>query len=255
MSYTSKATGVRGEIIIYQTEDGLNQLEVKLEKETVWLSRQQMAELFGRDYKTVSKHINNVFKDGELRKNSVVAKFATTGSDGKKYQVEYYNLDVIIAVGYRVKSQRGAQFRIWATSVLKDHLVKGYSFNRKRLAEKGVKELQDVVTLLSRTLESHELVTDEGRAVLDIVNRYAGTWKLLLQYDEDNLPVPGNRHKTRAGLELEKIRAAIKSLKMELVARDEATELFGQERAMGWPGSSAPSIRLLAVETCIRVSK
>ena len=114
-----------GEILIYQTEDGLTKIDVNIHDETVWLSIDQTAELFQRDKSTISRHIKNVFQDGELVRNSVVANFATTASDGKTYQVDYYNLDVIISVGYRVKSQRGVQFRIWATSILKEYAVSG----------------------------------------------------------------------------------------------------------------------------------
>jgi len=102
--------------------------------------------------------------------------------------VAFYNLDIIISVGYRVKSQRGTQFRIWATTILKDHLVRGYSFNQRRLAEIGVEEVRQVLSLLAGTLESNNLVSDEGLAILEVVNRYARTWQLLLQYDENNLP-------------------------------------------------------------------
>jgi len=114
-----------GEILIYQTEDGLTKIDVNIHDETVWLSIDQTAELFQRDKSTILRHIKNVFEDGELVRNSVVANFATTASDGKTYQVDYYNLDVIISVGYRVKSQRGVQFRIWATSILKEYAVSG----------------------------------------------------------------------------------------------------------------------------------
>ena len=109
-----------GEILIYRTKDGQTKLDVKLENETIWLSLDQMAELFQRDKSTVSRHIKNIFQEGELDQNSVVANFATTAADGKTYQVDYYNLDVIISVGYRVKSLRGTQFRIWATAELRN---------------------------------------------------------------------------------------------------------------------------------------
>lgn len=112
----------RGEIIIYQTEDGLTKIDVIMHDETVWLSLEQMADLFQRDKSTISKHIKNIFEDGELVRNSVVGKFATTAADGKTYQVDYYNLDVIISVGYRVKSQRGVQFRIWVMNILKEYI-------------------------------------------------------------------------------------------------------------------------------------
>ena len=221
----------QGELIVYQADDGRMAVDVRLEDETVWLSRKEMAVLFDRDYKTVAKHINNVFNEGELRQDSVVAKFATTGNDGKTYQVEYYNLDVIISVGYRVKSQQGTRFRIWATSVLKDYLVKGYTLNQKRLLEKGLGEARQMLELVGNTLKSHEQLSDEGRAVFDIVNAYGRTWKLLWQYDEDSLTLPKKQSGSRqAILELAAARSAIGSLKEKLLKKSEATALFGQER-------------------------
>ena len=156
----------KGEIIIYQTEDGLSKIDVKVENETVWLSLDQMADLFQRDKSTISRHIRNVFSDGELSKDSVVANFATTASDGKTYQVDYYNLDVIISVGYRVKSLRGTQFRIWATSVLKDYMLKGFAMDDDRLKGNAGgnywKELLDRI----RDIRSSEKVL--YRQVLDL---------------------------------------------------------------------------------------
>ena len=114
----------RTELMMYQTEDGQTKIDVRMENETVWLSLDQMAELFQRDKSTISRHIKNIFEEGELQRNSVVAKFATTASDGKTYQVDHYNLDVIISVGYRVKSHRGTQFRIWAMGILKEYMKK-----------------------------------------------------------------------------------------------------------------------------------
>ena len=127
----------KGEILIYKTEDGLTKIDVTLEDETVWLSLDQMAELFQRDKSTVSRHIKNIFKEGELVQSSVVANFATTAADGKRYNVDYYNLDVIISVGYRVKSLRGTQFRIWATKRLKEYMIKGFTLDDERLKELG----------------------------------------------------------------------------------------------------------------------
>ena len=156
----------RGEIIIYQTEDGLTKINVNLQNETVWLSLDQMAELFQRDKSTISRHIKNVFNEGELSKNSVVANYATTASDGKTYQVEYYNLDVIISVGYRVKSLRGTQFRIWANSVLKEYIIKGFAMDDERLKGNSGgnywKELLDRI----RDIRSSEKVL--YRQVLDL---------------------------------------------------------------------------------------
>ncbi len=222
-----------GEIVLYQADDGRASIDVYLRDETVWLTQAQMVELFQKTKQNISFHIRNIFREGELREESVVKEYLTTAADGKRYKTKYYNLDVIISVGYRVKSHRGTQFRIWATSVLKDHLVKGYSLNQKRLAEKGTKELQQVLTLLSNTLEGYNLVNEEGKAVLDIVNRYAGTWRLLLQYDEDNLPAPGRKQAPKTVLSIDQARAAVSSLKQELAVRGEATDLFGQERGEG----------------------
>ena len=219
-----------GEIIIYQTEDGQSSLKVHLEEETVWLSLNQMVELFGRDKSVISRHLNNIFKSGELKRGSVVAKNATTAVDGKTYQVDYYNLDAIISVGYRVNSLRGTQFRIWATSVLRDHLIKGYTVNERRLAEKGLLEMEQAVDLLSRTLHGNELISDEGKAVLEVVSRYAKSWSILLQYDEDRLELPEDRHLSAQSLDYDQAIEVIVTLKKELIKRQEAGDLFGQER-------------------------
>ncbi|MFC1523828.1 virulence RhuM family protein [Thermodesulfobacteriota bacterium] len=220
----------QGEIIIYQTEDGQSSLEVHLAEETVWLTLNQIAGLFDRDKSVVSRHLRNIFQSGELSKDSVVAKNATTVADGKTYQVDYYNLDAIISVGYRVNSIRGTQFRIWASSVLKEHIIKGYSTNERRLAEKGLSEMEQAVALLSRTLQSHELVTAEGKAVLEVVSRYAKSWSLLLQYDEDRLEVPERRQPSKSVIDYEQATRAIATMKNDLLDRGEAGDLFGRER-------------------------
>ena len=127
----------KSNIIIYTTQDGMAKIETTFDEDTVWLSIDQMAELFQRDKSTISRHIKNIFTEGELQRDSVVAKFATTASDGKTYQVDYYNLDVIISVGYRVKSKRGTQFRIWATNILKEYMKKGFAMDDERLKNLG----------------------------------------------------------------------------------------------------------------------
>ena len=225
-----------GKIILYQSEDGHTSMDVHLKDETVWLTLNQIAELLDRDKSVISRHLGNVFQTGELAREAVVAKNATTASDGKTYQVDYYNLDAIISVGYRVNSKRGTQFRIWATTILKDHLVRGYSLNQRRLAEKGVEDVRQILSLLAGTLESHNLVSDEGLAVLEVVNRYARTWQLLLQYDENNLPALETKHVAKSGLEFDKASQAIAALKKELMVRKEASEIFGQERGNALSG-------------------
>ena len=156
----------QGDIIIYQTEDGNTKIDVRFENETVWLTLSQIAELFQRDKSTISRHITNVFSDGELEREAVVAKNATTASDGKTYQVEYYNLDVIISVGYRVKSLRGTQFRRWATERLKEYIIKGFTMDDERLKNVGGgnywKELLDRI----RDIRSSEKML--YRQVLDL---------------------------------------------------------------------------------------
>ena len=128
-------------IVIYEDVNGEIKLDVSLENDTLWLSQKQLEVLFDRDKSVISRHIKNIFKDEELDKNSVVAKNATTATDGKIYQVEYYNLDMIISLGYRVNSKRATSFRVWATKILKDYIINGYSINNKRLQQKGLKEL------------------------------------------------------------------------------------------------------------------
>jgi hypothetical protein len=155
-----------GEIIMYQTDDGLTKIEVELRDDTVWLSCDKMAELFQRDKSTVSRHIKNIFAEGELSRNSVVANFATTAADGKTYQVDHYNLDVIISVGYRVKSLRGTQFRIWASAVLKEYIQKGYAMNDDLLKNAGGGNYFDELLARIRDIRSSEKVF--YRKVLDI---------------------------------------------------------------------------------------
>ena len=153
-------------ILMYTTEDGITKVEVTFESDTVWLSLDQMAELFQRDKSTISRHIKNIFADGELNKNSVVANFATTASDGKVYRVDYYNLDVIISVGYRVKSLRGTQFRIWATNVLKEYMRKGFALDDDRLKRLGGGNYFDELLSRIRDIRSSEKVF--WRKVLEI---------------------------------------------------------------------------------------
>ena len=153
-------------IIMYTTEDGLTKIETTFEEDTVWLSIDQMAELFQRDKSTISRHLKNIFEEGELEKNSVVAKNATTASDGKTYQVDYYNLDVIISVGYRVKSLRGTQFRIWATNILKEYMKKGFALDDDRLKRLGGGNYFDELLARIRDIRSSEKVF--WRKVLEI---------------------------------------------------------------------------------------
>lgn len=221
----------RGEVVVYQEGRGKTRIEVRLAGETVWLSLSQMAELFGRDKSVISRHLRGVFESGELTRKSVVAKSATTAADGKTYQVEHFNLDAILSVGYRVNSKRGTQFRIWATQTLREHLLRGYTIDERRLREKGLGELEQAVGLLAKTLTQHALVTDEGRAVLSVVHGYARAWRWLLEYDEGRLAEAPARPKAPAvALTLDLARSAADRLREDLASRGEATTLFGKER-------------------------
>jgi len=218
------------EILVYEAPDGKVRVDVRLDRETVWLSLNQIAELFGRDKSVISRHLRNVFRSEELDRGAVVAKNATTAADGKTYQVEYFNLDAILSVGYRVNSKRGTQFRIWATRTLREHLVRGYTLHEKRLAERGLKEARDTLDLLARTLKQQSLVDETGAAVLDLIKGYADTWRLLLEYDEDRLAAPPGSRPAVGVLDYATADAAIAEFRQELMARNEASELFGNPR-------------------------
>lgn len=205
-------------IQIFETTNGEIQLQVALDHDTVWLSLEQMTALFERDKSVISRHISNVFKEVELDRDSVVAKNATTAADGKIYKVDFYNLDVIISVGYRVKSHRGVQFRQWATLVLKRHLVKGYTLNEKRLQERGI-EFDQAITLLSNTLSSQQLVIPEGEHVIHVISDYARSWSLLQAYDEQSLTENANKQLGMRALDLNYVLAAVDALKRELMVR------------------------------------
>lgn len=224
------------EMIIYQSKDGHVALDVNLSNETLWLSLKQIGQLFGRDKSVISRHLSNIFKNNELDKASVVANFATTALDGKTYQVDYYNLDAIISVGYRVNSTQATQFRIWATQVLKEHLVRGYTTYEKRLAERGLHELEQSLALLQKTLTQNELVNDIGAETIGLIMAYAKTWHVLLAYDENRLQFPEKNNKKLQLLDYDVAFKAINTLKLDLANRGEATNLFGNERGEALQG-------------------
>lgn len=220
-----------GEVIVYEAPDGEVRVDVRLDRETVWLTQAQMAELFGRERSVVTKHVGNAFREGELDPAAVCAKFAHTAADGKTYQVDHYNLDVVISVGYRVKSLRGTQFRIWATRTLREHLVRGYTLDRQRFARNAA-ELEAALSLVRKAAAGEALTSDQGRGLVDVIARYTQTFLLLQRYDEGLLEEPkGNRGGVLPAVE--EARAAIGRLKADLIGRGEATDLFGRERDEG----------------------
>jgi prophage maintenance system killer protein len=219
---------IESNIEIYQLEDGKTETNVQLDKETVWLNLNQMADLFERDKSVISRHVRNIFKEQELEKNSVVAKNATTATDGKIYQVDYYNLDVIISVGYRIKSKRGTQFRIWANGILKDYLIQGFSLNEKKLEKKTeqLKELQDSVKVLGSVLNFKALSNDESIGLLKIISDYAYALDILDQYDYQSLEI-----RNTSGKETYRLTYGEAILQIAIVKKAHGnSDLFGHEK-------------------------
>lgn len=214
------------DIAIYEGAGG--RIEVRLDRENVWLTQAQMGELFGRDQSVISRHIRNVFADGELDPEGNMQKLHIAGSDKP---VAFYNLDVIISVGYRVKSWEGVRFRQWATRTLKEHLTRGYTLNRQRL-EENARELEAALRLVRKAAAGEALTSDQGRGLVDVIARYTQTFLLLQRYDEGLLAEPKG---TPGGAlpTLAEARTAIAELKRCLMARGEAGDLFGQEREDG----------------------
>jgi prophage maintenance system killer protein len=221
------------EIVIF--EASARQVEVHLKGDSLWLTQNQMAELFDVQKPAISKHLKNIFTSGELEEAATVSKMETVQQEGPRSvtrQVDHYNLDAIVSVGYRVNSSRATRFRQWATRVLRDHLLQGYTLNRIRLAERGI-EFEQAVALLSRTLANQQLVNNEGAAVLSVIADYARSWSLLQQYDEQSLTHQATPQTGMQALASPEVLAAIAQLKAELIAKGEATELFGQLRGDG----------------------
>jgi hypothetical protein len=218
------STGM-GEVVLYRAADGGPVLDVRLERDTVWLTQAQMAELFGRERSVLTKHVNNVFREGELGKESNVQILHIAGSDKP---VTFYNLDVIISVGYRVKSQRGTQFRIWTTSVLRQHLVQGYTVHAQRL-----KELNQAVRLVADVAHRRTLSGDEATALLEVVADYAYALEVLDDYDHQRVRLGEVLPGPVAALDLDEARQVI----VRMGERFGASGLFGREKDDGLEGS------------------
>lgn len=223
-----------GKIIVYEAPDGGVRVDVRLDRDTVWLTQDQMSGLFGRERSVITKHVRNVFRDGELDPGATCAKFAQVQIEGGRTvnrEIDHYNLDVIISVGYRVKSAQGTRFRQWATTTLREHLVRGYTLNRQRF-EQNAAELETTLALIRRAAAGEALTTDQGRGLVDVIARYTQTFLLLQRYDEGLLVEPkGNPGGVLPAAS--EARAAIARLKSDLLARGEAGDLFGCEREDG----------------------
>lgn len=220
---------IENQIEIYQNKESGVSLEVKFEGDTVWLSQNQLSELFKQTKQNISLHINNCFKEGELDSNSVVKDSLTTAADGKKYKIKHYNLDVIISVGYRVKSKQGTQFRIWANSILKEYLVKGYSINEKRLAQKEqeVQLLKNGIQILSRAIEEK---TEEN----EWLSIFSKGLQLLDDYDHEELDAKGLTKKNA----IYPTRQDYQELINQMVV-DFDSQVFGKEKDQNFQSSIA----------------
>ncbi len=225
--------GKGGEVILYQAKDGRTNLEVRLEQDTVWLTQAQMANLFDTERSVITKHINNILKSKELDRNSVCAKFAHAAADGKNYATQFYTLDMIISVGYRVNSKRGTQFRVWATQVLRDHILQGYTLNEQRLKAEvsRLSELHNAVDVMRRILAEKAVSGDEAQGLLKVITDYALALRLLDQYDHQQLRFHGTTETTRFVLTYETAMDAIS--RMQQTMGELTGGLFGREKDKG----------------------
>ena len=217
-----------GEIILYQSPDGATAIDVKLEQETVWLSLNQMAELFDRDKSVISRHISKIYAEKELDYDSTVAKNATVQTEGAKSvvrSIEFYNLDVIISVGYRVKSQRGTQFRIWANKVLKEYLIKGYAV-KDTIKLEQYEDLKQTIKLLSNVMDHRQLNHSEATGLLKVVTDYAYALDTLDKYDYQQLTIDNTTTAAKFEATYESAKNAIKELRDKFGG----SSLFGHEK-------------------------
>jgi len=225
-------------VVIYQAKNGAIELRGDFSRETIWATLDQIAGVFGRDKSAISRHLKNIFEEGELERDSVVAKNATTAADGKIYQVEYYNLDTIISVGYRVNSKTATEFRKWATKTLREHITKRYTINRKQIGKNYdafMKSVSDIQALLP------EHIALDPKAVLDLIKEFASTWVSLDAYDKESLQTLGTT-KRAVALSGEELLVAIAKLRNELMRKGKATDIFAQERRAGSVGGIVGSI-------------
>ncbi len=221
----------KGEVVVYQGQDGALRIEAKVAGESIWLPMADMAKLFGVKTPAISKHVKNIYATRELSPRATVSKMETVRREGRRQvarTVEYYSLDMIISVGYRVNSAKATRFRIWATQTLKEHLTRGYTINRQRL-EENARELEAALHLVRKAAAGEALTTDQGRGLVDVIARYTQTFLLLQRYDEGLLTEPKG---TVGGVlpSLAVAQTAIAELKQNLTGRGEASDLFGQVR-------------------------
>jgi len=235
MARRNKNNFQKGEIVIYKSKEGPD-LKVRLKENTIWLTQKQIAALFDTQRPAITKHLNKIFKSGELYKNSVSSILEHTATDGKTYKTQFYNLDAIISVGYRVNSKSATQFRIWATKILKSYLIRGYTVNEKRLLETREKfrELQNAIVFLEDKAGKKQLKGQE-KEILNLLSDYAKTLTILEQYDKGKLKKLRGE-KAKFVLRHEDCKQVIREIKKELIFKKEAGSLFGNEAGRGFEG-------------------
>ncbi len=221
------------EVVIYKNKTGDVSTETFIKNGSIWLNQTQLSELFGIERSVITKHLNNIFKVAELRQNAVCAKIAHTASDGKTYKTMFYNLDAIISVGYRSNSKRATEFRIWATSILRSHILDGYTLNQRRLLEIKDKQLstfEQAVSLIKKTIDTRQLSNKETEGILRVIADYSNSWVLLQKYDQEKLLIPAKNKRSKIIFTYDEIKSFISELKNDLVTKKEASDLFGHER-------------------------
>ncbi len=218
----------KGEIVIYKSPQG-PEIRVKLEKDTVWLDARLIAQLFNVNRPAIVKHINNIYKTGELDKKSTCSILEQVATDGKIRKINLYNLDTIVSVGYRVNSKQATQFRIWATKTLKQHLVKGYTINEKRLLQyqNSFHDLQETIAMLQEK-SNHKLLVGQEQEILSLISSYSKTLTLLEQYDKDKINL-AKKAKGKHVFRYDEAKNLIDKIKIDLIEKKEASDLFGQE--------------------------
>jgi len=219
--------------VIYRAKDGSARLDVELREETIWLRQDQISLLFDSERSVVTKQLRNIFRTGELDKNSVSSILEHTAADGKTYKTQFYNLDAVISIGYRVNSKRATEFRIWATQVLKKYITKGVVVNQKRLKDKNIdfQGLEHAVKLLQNTIQSRQLTGNEAKGMLKVITEYASSWLILNKYDSGKIKIERGKIKRIRLVDYNFAKNFIEKLRVNLINKKQASELFGSENS------------------------
>jgi len=228
-----------GKLVIYTNTNGAVELRADTDKETIWATQDQISELFGTQRPAITKHLRNIFESGELEEISVSSILEHTATDNKTYKVKIYNLDAVLSIGYRINSKKATQFRIWATTTLREYLIKGIVVNSDRISklpDKILKDLDEKIAFIQKTVRNRELNSTETDSLLSVIHDYANSWKFLKEYDEGELKLKKSKDIEKRRFDYEFIRGSIDILKEVLIDKKEATDIFGYERDGSFQG-------------------